>query len=104
MPMRLQEDYHLLNPDEVVFQAGRIMINRINELLEEGKTFAFETTLATKSYASFIKKAKENGYEIILFFLKLNSENWLLNELRRVFKKEVITSQKKLLEGDSKMD
>lgn len=38
-----------------------------------GETFAFETTLATKSYKNFIKKAKENGYEVILLFFWLQS-------------------------------
>lgn len=41
-------------PENVGFEAGRIMLNRINELLEKEITFAFETTLATKSYKSKI--------------------------------------------------
>jgi predicted ABC-type ATPase len=32
-------------PEKVAVEAGRIMINRINELLASGETFAFETTL-----------------------------------------------------------
>ena len=36
-------------PDKVALEAGRIMINRINDLLKEDLSFAFETTLATKS-------------------------------------------------------
>jgi predicted ABC-type ATPase len=32
-------------PDAVSFEAGRIMLNRIDELLEEERSFAFETTL-----------------------------------------------------------
>ena len=38
-------------PEKVSFEAGRIMLNRINELLQNGEDFAFETTLATKSFA-----------------------------------------------------
>ena len=38
-----------LNPESVSFEAGRIMLNRIRQLLNEGKDFAFETTLATRS-------------------------------------------------------
>jgi len=37
-------------PEKVSFEAGRIMLNRINELLRENQSFAFETTLSTKSY------------------------------------------------------
>ena len=49
-------------PDKVALEAGRIMINRINDLLKEDLSFAFETTLATKSYKEKILKAQENGY------------------------------------------
>lgn len=37
-------------PNKVAFEAGRIMLGRINELLENSETFAFETTLATRSH------------------------------------------------------
>ena len=44
-------------PEKVAFEAGRIMLHRISELLESGQVFAFETTLATKSYKSKIALA-----------------------------------------------
>ena len=40
------------NPNNVVIKAGRLMLTRINELLENGDDFAFETTLSTRSYVS----------------------------------------------------
>ena len=46
-------------PETVSFEAGRIMINRINDLLEENESFAFETTLSTRSYKNKVLKAKE---------------------------------------------
>jgi predicted ABC-type ATPase len=49
------------------------MLERINNLLIQGKVFAFETTLATKSYRNFILKAKENKYNTTLIFF------WLLS-------------------------
>jgi predicted ABC-type ATPase len=60
-------------PESASFESGRIMLNRINELLAEGKDFAFETTLSTRSYVSYIKKAKENGYKVTLLFFWLDS-------------------------------
>ncbi len=42
-------------------EAGRIMLHRIDELLALGTTFAIETTLATRSYVSLIKKAQAMG-------------------------------------------
>ncbi len=35
-------------PEKVSFEAGRIMLNRINDLLKENQSFAFETTLSIK--------------------------------------------------------
>ena len=48
-------------PEKVSFEAGRIMIHRINELLEQNESFAFETTLSTKSYKDKIVQAKKQG-------------------------------------------
>ena len=59
------------DPDSAAFQAGRLMLQRIYGLLEDGKTFAFETTLATKSYVSLVRRAKELGYRTTLLFFWL---------------------------------
>jgi len=61
------------NPESVALEAGRIMLKRINELLENGDDFALETTLATKSYVSFIKKAQAKGYGVTLLYFWLKS-------------------------------
>lgn len=60
-------------PEEVSFEAGRIMLGRINELLKGDESFAFETTLATRSYKSKVVKAQQNGYTVILLFFWLNN-------------------------------
>lgn len=60
-------------PEKVSFEAGRIMLKRINELLLEQENFAFETTLSTKSYKSKIIEAKDKGYHVSLLFF------WLQN-------------------------
>lgn len=60
-------------PETVSFEAGRIMINRINELIRENESFAFETTLSTKSYKNKLLKAKAQGYTIILLFFWLEN-------------------------------
>lgn len=70
------------NPEVVAFQAGRIMLARINELLEADKTFALETTLSTNSYVSFIRKAKQKNYEVILLFLKLDSDELAIERVK----------------------
>lgn len=42
-------------------------------MLEQGTDFAFETTLATKSYKIFVEKAQAKGYKVILLYFWLNS-------------------------------
>jgi predicted ABC-type ATPase len=57
-----------LNPESVAMQAGRIMLARIDELLQLGKTFSIETTLATRSYVQLIKKPMQWGTLYIYCF------------------------------------
>lgn len=65
-------------PETVSFQAGRIMLNRIKELISEEKTFAFETTLTAKSYIPLLYEAKKKKYRIVLFYFWINSVNLAL--------------------------
>lgn len=60
-------------PESVSFEAGRIMLRRIDELIEKNENFAFETTLATKSHQYKIERAKQKGYSATLLFF------WLQN-------------------------
>lgn len=60
-------------PEKVAFEAGRIMLERIDTLLKSNVNFAFETTLSTKSYKHRILEAKEKGYSIKLLFFWLPS-------------------------------
>lgn len=62
-------------PEKVAFEAGRIMLNRIDDLFRDRVDFAFETTLATKSYKQKVEYAQKNGYNTtLLFFWLQNSE------------------------------
>jgi predicted ABC-type ATPase len=60
-------------PENVAFEAGRIMLNRIDELLNKGINFSFETTLSTKSYKSFVLKAQQKGYKVTLLYFWLQT-------------------------------
>ena len=62
-------------PEKVSFEAGRIMLKRIDELFLENENFAFETTLATKTYKEKVLNAKKEGYFVtLLFFWLKNTE------------------------------
>ncbi len=69
-------------PEKIAFEAGRLMLNRINELLYLNENFAFETTLSTKSYRSKILKAKENNYSITLIFFWLQNVELAMERVR----------------------
>ncbi len=62
-----------LAPERSAFAAGRIMLARIHKLSQEGKSFAFETTLAARSYAPFLRKSKQAGYLVHVIYIWLNS-------------------------------
>jgi len=60
-------------PEKVAIEAGRIMLHRIDELLDQGEDFAFETTLSTRSFVNTIERAKSKGYSITLIFFWIES-------------------------------
>ena len=61
------------NVESVAFEAGRIMLQRIDYLISKHVDFSFETTLSTRSYVQTIRRAKEAGYTVTLFFVYLSS-------------------------------
>ena len=61
------------NPESVAIEAGRLMLQRIEYLLERNETFSIETTLATKSYINLVRRAQEKGYRVHLIFFWLET-------------------------------
>ena len=60
-------------PETVAIQAGRIMLSRLHQLAESRVSFAFETTLASRSFVPWIADLRRSGYECELLFLWLPS-------------------------------
>lgn len=60
-------------PETVALEAGRVMLKRLRELAARRAHFAFESTLASRSYAPWIAELKQQGYEFDLFFIWLSS-------------------------------
>ena len=69
------------NPESMALTASKLMISRLKELLEQDKSFAFETPAAGKNYLNHLKVAKSKDYEILLVFLWLESP---LQAIKRV--------------------
>jgi predicted ABC-type ATPase len=57
----------------VNLQAGRQMLKRIDQLIKEQKSFAFETTLSGVGYVNLVKKCQDLGYLVNLIYLYLDS-------------------------------
>lgn len=69
-------------PEQVAVEAGRIMLHRVDELLERGVDFAFETTLSTRSYTARIKEAQRKGYFVTLLFFWLESADMAIDRVK----------------------
>lgn len=62
-------------PESVALTAGRLMLERIRQLAAGRASFAFETTLASRSFAPWIVEVRRLGYHVHLMFLVLESAN-----------------------------
>lgn len=61
------------DPDRAAIAAGRVMLARLGELARQRESFAFETTLASRSFAPWLRDLRASGYAVHLFFLWLSS-------------------------------
>jgi len=71
-----------LDPESVALEAGKVMLRRIEAAVARGKSFAFETTFSGLNYVRRIKRWKSVGYEIIIYFLTLPTEEMALERVR----------------------
>ena len=61
------------NIESVKIKAGKIVLKKLEKLLNSQKSFAIETTLAGKNHIKTIQKAKNLGYYIVLIYSYLDS-------------------------------
>jgi predicted ABC-type ATPase len=59
------------------------MLLRIRELADKRKSFAFETTLASRSFAPWIEKLVQSGYEFHLVYLWLPTPAAAIRRVRK---------------------
>jgi predicted ABC-type ATPase len=68
--------------EDMAFEAGRIMLAHIKNLATQRVNFAFETTLATRGFAPWLRKLKEDeGYRFHLFYLWLPTADMAVNRV-----------------------
>ncbi len=61
------------NPRSLDLTASKLMLERIQTLVEQEKSFAFETTLSGRNYLKSIIDFHKKGYQVNLIFLYLDS-------------------------------
>ncbi|MGH7221685.1 MAG: AAA family ATPase [Gemmataceae bacterium] len=61
------------DPESMAMEAGRVMLQRLHALAEQRASFAFETTLAGRSYARWLRSLRGAGYGIHLVYFWLAS-------------------------------
>ncbi len=62
------------NPSSADIKAAKIMLERIDDLINQNMSFAIETTLSGKHHVNLIENVKKKGYIVTLLFFYLNSE------------------------------
>lgn len=60
-------------PERAAFAAGRVMLTRMDELAKQQASFAFETTLASRTFAPWLRERMANGYRVHLVYVWLAS-------------------------------
>jgi predicted ABC-type ATPase len=70
------------NSESVAFDAGRVMLRRLHDLSNQRQSFAFESTLASRFYATWISKLRQQGYDFHLLFLWLHSAELAVQRVR----------------------
>ncbi|WP_199249963.1 zeta toxin family protein [[Phormidium] sp. ETS-05] len=71
------------NPEAVAIQAGRLMLERLQILSKSGVDFAFETTLAARTFAPFLRSCKNQGYTINLMYFWLPTPELAIERVRQ---------------------
>ena len=69
------------SPETVSFEAGRIMLKRLRELAASNTSFAFESTLSSRTFALFLSRCKAQGYRVQIFYIALPSAALAVNRV-----------------------
>ena len=72
-----------LDPEGIALSAGRLMIARLNELVDGEHSFAFETTCSGRGHVRLLQKCRSKGYLITVIFLWLPSAQIAIERVAR---------------------
>jgi len=72
-----------LNSESMAMQAGRLMLERLEAVSNAETDFAFETTLAARTFAPFLQRCKVKGYTVSLLYFWLRSPELAVERVAR---------------------
>lgn len=72
-----------LDPAAQAFAASKIMLQRLHLLAACRESFAFETTLASRSVAPWLRDVRGSGYRVFLVYLWLDSAETAVQRVAR---------------------
>ena len=81
-PDLLARAYSPFDPDAGMLRAGRTVLERIAEFTEARRDFAFETTLSGRAYVPLLRRVKQAGFRLHLFYLWIPSPELSLLRIR----------------------
>ena len=70
------------NPSGAQIAAGRIFLKRLEEMIKQKRSFAFETTLAGKGYLKTLKDCKARGYTIHILYVWITSPTLAIQRVK----------------------
>ncbi len=83
--------HHFVNADEIALTlggehaaiaVGRIMLERLRDLTAQRANVAFESKLASRSFAPWIRRLKGSGYSFNLFYFWLPTPEMAIKRVR----------------------
>lgn len=70
------------DPSAAAVGASRVMLQKINYMLERERNFGIETTLATRTLTRILEQARKQGYRITIIYLWLESPELAIKRIR----------------------
>jgi len=70
------------SPETAAVRAGRLVLKEIEFFAHRKLSFAFETTLSGRGYIRLIRRLKEKGYKVHLFFLSVENVEVSLSRIK----------------------
>ncbi len=69
-------------PERAAMAAGRVMLGRLRDLAAARASFAFESTLSSRTFAPWLSRLADDGYEVSLVYIWLRPAGLAVRRVR----------------------